>query len=152
MGVRWCMDPIMLASIGAATSIIASALGAGYAISSCAPALASVSTEKPKLVNKLIITIVLGEALAIYGLLISFMIISQLPVVTTIAEGSRALFSGVALGGSALGASLGIAYCGPALITATVERPESYSTNILGLVLSEALAIYGLLIAFMLIS
>jgi|SRR3990170_4697178 len=146
------MDPIMLASIGAAASIIASALSAGYAIASCAPALASVSSEKPELVSKLIITIVLGEALAIYGLLIAFMIISQLPLVTTIAEGSRALFAGVAMGGAAVGASVGIAYCGPALITATVERPESYSTNILGLVLSEALAIYGLLIAFMLIA
>jgi len=146
------MDPIMMASIGAATSIIASALSAAYAISSCAPALASVSSEKPELSSKLIITIVLGEALAIYGLLIAFMIISQLPLVTTTAEGSRALFAGVAMGGAAVGASVGIAYCGPALITATVERPESYSTNILGLVLSEALAIYGLLIAFMLIA
>ncbi len=146
------MDPIMLASIGAAVSIVASALSAGYAIASCSPALASVSSEKPELVSKLIITIVLGEALAIYGLLIAFMIISELPLVTTIADGSRALFAGVAMGGAAVGASVGIAHCGPALITATVERPESYSHNILGLVLSEALAIYGLLIAFMLIA
>jgi F0F1-type ATP synthase membrane subunit c/vacuolar-type H+-ATPase subunit K len=38
------------------------------------------------------------------------------------------------------------------LMTAVVEKPESYTTNILGVVLSEALAIYGLLIAFMLIA
>jgi hypothetical protein len=40
--------------------------------------------------------------------------------------------------------------CGPAMMTAALEKPESFTTNILGLVLSEALAIYGLLIAFML--
>ncbi|MFW6116966.1 MAG: hypothetical protein ACOC6G_00090 [Thermoproteota archaeon] len=146
------MDPVIIASIGAVTSIIVPALSATYAIISCAPALASVSSVKPELSSKLIITIVLGEALAIYGLLISFMIISQLPAVTTIAEGVRALFASFAMGGAAVCASVGISYCGPALITATVERPGSYSTNILGLVLSEALAIYGLLIAFMLIS
>ena len=144
------MDPWALASIGAAVSIIASAVSAGYAIACCAPALASVTSEKPEYASKLLITIVLGEALAIYGLLIAFMIISRLPLITTNDAGIRALSAGISMGGAAVGASVGISYCGPALMTATVERPESYTINILGLVLSEALAIYGLLIAFML--
>ena len=145
------MDPGAMASIGAAVSIIASAVSAGYAIACCAPALASVTSEKPEFASKLIITIVLGEALAIYGLLIAFMIISRLPLITTNDAGIRALSAGISMGGAAVGASVGISYCGPALMTATVERPESFTINILGLVLSEALAIYGLLIAFMLI-
>jgi F0F1-type ATP synthase membrane subunit c/vacuolar-type H+-ATPase subunit K len=141
-----------MASLGAATSIIASALSASYAIIVCAPALASVTSEKPELGSRLIITVVLGEALAIYGLLIAFMIISQLPSIATNDAGVRALLAGITMAACAAIASLGISYCGPALITATVEKPESYSTNILGVVLSEALAIYGLLIAFMLIA
>jgi len=144
------MDPSVMASIGAAVSIIASAISASYAILSCAPALASVTSEKPELGSKLLIAIILGEALAIYGLLIAFMIISRLPTITTEEAGLRALLAGISMGGSAAAASLGISYCGPALMTATVEKPESYTINILGLVLSEALAIYGLLIAFML--
>lgn len=144
------MEPSAIASIGAAVSIIASAGSAGWAIANCAPSLASVTSEKPELGSKLLIAIVLGEALAIYGLLIAFMIISRLPAVTTEAAGFRALMAGIAMGGAAAGASIGISYCGPALMTATVEKPESYTINILGLVLSEALAIYGLLIAFML--
>lgn len=144
------MDPSVMASIGAAISIIASAASASYAIIVCAPALASVTSEKPELGSKLLITIILGEALAIYGLLIAFMIISRLPSITTGDAGFRALLAGISMGGSAAAASIGISYCGPALMTATVEKPESYTINILGLVLSEALAIYGLLIAFML--
>jgi V/A-type H+-transporting ATPase subunit K len=144
------MDPSVMASIGAAVSIIASAISASYAISSCAPALASVTSEKPELGSKLLIAIILGEALAIYGLLIAFMIISRLPVITTEEAGLRAVLAGITMGGTAATASVGISYCGPALMTATVEKPESYTINILGLVLSEALAIYGLLIAFML--
>jgi len=144
------MDPSVMASAGAAVSIIVSAIGASYAIASCAPALASVTSEKPELGSKLLIAIILGEALAIYGLLIAFMIISRLPVITTEEAGLRGLLAGISMGGSAIAAGVGISYCGPALMTATVEKPESYTINILGLVLSEALAIYGLLIAFML--
>lgn len=145
------MDPSTYATLGIAISTVASAAGAAFAISNCGPALASVSTEKPEYSSRLIITIVLGEALAIYGLLIAFMILTQLPLIATHDEGVRALSAGIAMGGAAAAASVGISYCGPALMTATVERPESYSINILGVVLSEALAIYGLLIAFMLI-
>ena len=144
------MDPSVMASIGAAVSIVASAVSASYAIISCAPALASVTSEKPELGSKLLIAIILGEALAIYGLLIAFMIISRLPSITTEEAGLKALIAGISMGSAAAAASVGISYCGPALMTATVEKPESYTVNILGLVLSEALAIYGLLIAFML--
>jgi len=144
------MHPSVMASIGAAVSIIASAVSATYAIITCAPALAAVTSEKPELGSKLLIAIILGEALAIYGLLIAFMIISRLPSITTEEAGLKALLSGISMGSAAAAASVGISYCGPALMTATVEKPESYTVNILGLVLSEALAIYGLLIAFML--
>ncbi|TRO50801.1 hypothetical protein E2P63_05710 [Candidatus Bathyarchaeota archaeon] len=146
------MDPSTLATLGVAVATIASAASATYAIINCAPALASVTSEKPEYGSRLLITIVLGEALAIYGLLIAFMIVSKLPTITTDEAGIRALFSGIAMGGAAIAASVGISYCGPALMTATVEKPESYTTNILGVVLSEALAIYGLLIAFMLVA
>ena len=145
------MDPSIIASIGAAIAIIGSALSASYGILVCGPALASVTSEKPELGSKLLITIVMAEALAIYGLLISFMIISQLPLITTFAAGVRSLLAGICVAGAAGVASLAISYCGPALMTAAVEKPESYSTNILGVVMAEALAIYGLLIAFMLI-
>jgi F0F1-type ATP synthase membrane subunit c/vacuolar-type H+-ATPase subunit K len=62
----------------------------------------------------------------------------------------QTLFSALTMGSTAIFASLGIAWTGPAMMSAAAEKPESFTTNILGLVLSEALAIYGLLIAFML--
>ena len=145
------MDPSTLAIIGIAVATIGSGVSAAFAIINCAPALASVTSEKPEYGSRLLITIVLGEALAIYGLLIAFMIVSKLPEITTTMAGMQALFAGVAMGGAAVAASIGISYCGPALMTAAVEKPESYTINILGVVLSEALAIYGLLIAFMLV-
>ena len=144
------MEPSTLVVIAAALCIIVCAGAAVYSIKTCAPALASVTAEKPELGSKLLITIILGEALAIYGLLIAFMIIARMPEIETLDQAIQSLLASVTMSSTAVIAAIGIAYTGPAMMTAAAEKPESFTTNILGLVLSEALAIYGLLIAFML--
>ena len=144
------MEPSTLVVIAAALCIIVCAGAAVYSIKTCAPALASVTAEKPELGSKLLITIILGEALAIYGLLIAFMIIARMPEIETIDQAIQSLLAAITMSSTAVIAAIGIAYTGPAMMTAAAEKPESFTTNILGLVLSEALAIYGLLIAFML--
>lgn len=145
------MEPATIVILAAAVCIVSCAGAAVYAIKTCGPALASVTSEKPELGTRLLITIILGEALAIYGLLISFMIISQVPLVTTYDKAWSLLLGSVTMGGTAISASIGIAFTGPALMTAMITKPESFTTNILGMILSEALAIFGLLIAFMII-
>ena len=145
------MDPKVLTLIAAALCIIVCAGAALLSIKTCAPALASVTSEKPELGSKLLITIILGEALAIYGLLIAFMIIARIPDIETEYEAIQTLVAALTMSSTAIIASLGISWCGPAMMTAAVDDPRSFTTNILGLVLSEALAIYGLLISFMLI-
>ena len=77
--------------------------------------------------------------------------IAKIPEITTETEALQTLLAAITMISTALTAAIGIAYCGPAMMTAAVEKPESFTTNILGLILSEALAIYGLLISFMLI-
>ena len=144
------MEPSTLVVIAAALCIIVCAGAAVYSIKICAPALASVTAEKPELGSKLLITIILGEALAIYGLLIAFMIIARMPEIETLEQAIQSLLAAITMSSTAVIAAIGIAYTGPAMMTAAAEKPESFTTNILGLVLSEALAIYGLLIAFML--
>lgn len=145
------MDPSLISLIGLALSVGTPLLSAAIAIIICGTALAAISTEKPELTSRLMITVVLGEALAIYGLLIGFMLLSKLPDITTMEAANKALISGIVISAATIAASAGISYSGSALIAATAERPETFSSNIIGLVLSEALAIYGLLIAFMII-
>jgi len=145
------MEPSILGIIAASSCIVLCAIAAVYSIKTCGTALASVTSEKPELGGKLSITIILGEALAIYGLLISFMIIAKVPELQTEHEAVQLLLAAFTMAGTAFTASLGIAYCGPALMTAVITKPESFTINIMGLILSEALAIYGLLISFMII-
>jgi len=145
------MEPTIVAIIAAALCITLCSGAALLCIKTCAPALASVTAEKPELGSKLVIAIILGEALAIYGLLIAFMIIGRMAEITTDEEATKMLVSAITMGSTAIMAGIGISYTGPAMMTAAAEKAESFTTNILGLVLSEALAIYGLLISFMII-
>jgi V/A-type H+-transporting ATPase subunit K len=62
--------------IGAALAIGLSGLGAGIAIYGATSAGAAAITEKPELTTWILIFAALGEGLAIYGLVISIMILT----------------------------------------------------------------------------
>lgn len=144
-------DPSLIALVGVALAILVPIISAAIAIITCGTAIAGVGIEKPTLLSRLIITVVLGEALAIYGLLIAFMLLSKLPMILTDEAANKALIAGIIMAVAAAAAGSGISYSGSSLAGATAERPETFSSNVIGVVLSEALAIYGLLIAFMVI-
>ena len=67
-----------LGFIAAALAVAASALGAGWAVASAAPAAIGAISENPENFGKAIIFVALGEGVAIYGLLISILIINKL--------------------------------------------------------------------------
>lgn len=67
-----------LAYIAAALVTGMSCLGAGYAVACAAPAAIGAFSEDPAAFGKAIIFVVLGEGVAIYGLLISILIINKL--------------------------------------------------------------------------
>lgn len=144
-------DPGMIGLLAVSLAILVPVISAAITIIICGTSIAGVGIEKPGLLSRLIITVVLGEALAIYGLLIAFMLISKLPLMTTAESANKALTSGVIMAVAAAAAASGISYSGSSLAGATLEREETFSSNVIAVVLSEALAIYGLLIAFMII-
>lgn len=55
-----------------------SGIGGGIAVASAAPAAIAATSEDPKAFGKALIFVVLGEGIAIYGLLISIMIFSKI--------------------------------------------------------------------------
>ncbi len=144
-------EPSTTALVGVGLAILIPIIAAAFTIITCGTAIAGVGIKKPKLLSRLIITVVLGEALAIYGLLIAFMLLSKLPLITSTNAANTALMAGIIIAGSCISASAGISYSGISLAGATLEREETFSSNVIAVVLSEALAIYGLLMSFMLI-
>lgn len=144
-------EPSTTALVGVGLAILVPIVAAAFTIITCGTAIAGVGIKKPGLLSRLIITVVLGEALAIYGLLIAFMLLSKLPMVTSVDSANKALMAGIIIAVASVSACAGISYSGSSLAGATLEREETFSSNVIGVVLSEALAIYGLLISFMII-
>lgn len=70
-----------LGFIGAALSIGLAGIGGGLALSAGAPAAIGAVAEDPKSFGKAIIFVALGEAVAIYGLIIAFLIVLKLPTI-----------------------------------------------------------------------
>ena len=67
-----------MAFIGAAAATGLSCIGGGIAVGNAAPAAIGATSEDPKAFGKAIIFVALGEGIALYGMLISIMILSQL--------------------------------------------------------------------------
>jgi len=63
---------------GAAIAMGLSAIGAGYAIGKAGAAASAATAEKPEVSGRLLIYLVLGEGIAIYGLLIAILVLFAL--------------------------------------------------------------------------
>jgi V/A-type H+-transporting ATPase subunit K len=61
------------------------------------------------------------------------------------------LGAAIAVAGSSLGAGIGVSYTGSAALAAISEKPEMFGRAMLFVGLAEGIAIYGLVIAIMLI-
>ena len=151
------LDPIFWASLGIALSILLAAIGAGLGIGISGPGVAGAITEKPEIFARSFIAVVLAEALAIYGLVVALLAVFKLPAIANPANlaaadsAFRIFAAGLAVGGGALGAGFGIGTSGSAMAAATAEKPELYSRVLIPVILSEALAIYSLIIALLLV-
>ncbi len=67
-----------LGYIAAALSVGLGSIGCGIAVGSAAPAAIGAVAEEPKSFSKALIFVALGEGVALYGFLISFMILNAL--------------------------------------------------------------------------
>lgn len=77
-GVAISGEAMGMGFIAAALVTGLSCLGAGIAVAAAAPAAIGAVSEDPKSFGKAMIFVVLGEGVAIYGLLISILILNRL--------------------------------------------------------------------------
>jgi V/A-type H+-transporting ATPase subunit K len=62
-------------AMSAAIAMGVSALGSGYALAKAGAAASAAAAERPEVAGRLLIYLVLGEGIAIYGLLVAILII-----------------------------------------------------------------------------
>jgi V/A-type H+/Na+-transporting ATPase subunit K len=66
-------------------------------------------------------------------------------------NGQALIGAAIAVAGSSIGAAIGVAYTGSAALAAMSERPEMFGRAMVIVGLAEGIAIYGLVIAIILI-
>lgn len=71
-------DSMSIGLLAAALATGLAGIGGGLAVASAAPAAIAANSENPKTFGKSMIFVALGESIAIYGLVISIMILSKL--------------------------------------------------------------------------
>ncbi|KAF7283881.1 vacuolar H[+] ATPase 16kD subunit 1 [Rhynchophorus ferrugineus] len=135
--------------MGAASAIIFSSLGAAYGTAKSGTGIAAMSVMRPELIMKCIIPVVMAGIIAIYGLVISVLIVSNItePPSYTLYKGFLHLGAGLAVGFSGLAAGFAIGIAGDAGVRGTAQQPRLFVGMILILIFAEVLGLYGLIVA-----
>ncbi len=145
-------DPLALAAIGAGLAIGLSGIGSGIGVGIAGASGAGVISERPEKFGTALVFQALPQTQAIYGLLVGILIIVG---VGLLGGGEKTIPEGV--GYAALGAGLAVGLAGFSAIGqgvassagmgATSVKPEMFGRGMVFSVLPETQAIYGLLVA-----
>ena len=96
--------------------------------------------------------LVLAAALSLAAVLLGMAEPASAATTTGTSDSWAALLgAGIAVGGSAIGAGFAVAYTGAAALAAISEKPEIFGRTLVIVGLAEGIAIYGLVIAIILI-
>jgi len=100
--------------------------------------------------------LLLVAALVVLALALSAGPAAAAPVATATATASSASWAAligaaIAVAGSSIGAAIAVAYTGAAALAALSERPELFGRSMVIVGLAEGIAIYGLVVAIILI-
>ncbi|MEE9409746.1 MAG: hypothetical protein V3V41_02335 [Candidatus Heimdallarchaeota archaeon] len=151
------VNSILLGIIGISGTML-TIIGAGIPLAKGIQAAAAAVAEKQKLNMFILIYLALAEALAIYGLLIAFIMYTKISDAIQGTGTFTEIHGYIYIGAmfvmivSNLGAAITLAKGEPAAIGSITANSEVFTPNLIYLGLGEALAIYGLLIAFILLS
>ncbi len=101
--------------------------------------------------NKKIIFLQLAIALVLIITVYTTFVVAQTFDFTPFAKSTVGAGAGMAVGLAGLGAGVGMGTASAAAIGAISEKPEMFGRTIIYIVLIEAIAIYGLVISFLLL-
>jgi len=139
--------------IGVSAALVFSNLGSSYGTAKSAVGISSMGVTNPDAVMKNIIPVVMAGILGIYGLIVSVIIIQNIPTSQYSAYNGYAHFAaGIACGLSSLSAGLCIGIVGDSGVRAAGQHEKLYVPMVLILIFAEALGLYGLIIAIILSS
>jgi V/A-type H+-transporting ATPase subunit K len=143
-----------LAAIGAGVAVGMAGLGSGIGQGIAAAGSVGAVAEDEDMFARGIIFTALPETQAIYGFLIAILLLVFSGVMggkaLTVPAGLVAIGAGAAVGFAGLGSGMGQGITASSAVGAVVEEPDMFARGIIFTALSETQAIYGFLIAILL--
>jgi V/A-type H+-transporting ATPase subunit K len=142
----------LVSIFGAFLAILVPGIGSGYAmqkIGELSESLLGENSRKDFFTNSLIFS-VLAETPTIYGLLIAILVIMKLPKDILLAYGTLLASLSVAIPGVAAAYAIGLV--SQAALVAIHEKKSLFGKTLILAALPEAIAIYGLIIALLILS
>ncbi|CAL9730590.1 H(+)-transporting V0 sector ATPase subunit c PWA37_001947 [Arxiozyma heterogenica] len=137
-------------ALGCAASIIFTSFGAAYGTAKSGVGVCVTCVLRPDLLIKSIVPVVMAGIIAIYGLVVSVLVVYSLGQKQALYTGFIQLGAGLSVGLSGLAAGFAIGIVGDAGVRGTAQQPRLFVGMILILIFSEVLGLYGLIVALLL--
>ncbi|KAF7718808.1 V-type H+-ATPase, proteolipid subunit [Penicillium ucsense] len=137
---------------GIASAMVFGAGGAAYGTAKSGIGIAGVGTFRPDLIMKSLIPVVMSGIIAVYGLVISVLIVGDIrpDQQQSLYKGCMHLAAGLSVGLSGLAAGYTIGVVGDAGVRAYMQQSRVYVGMILILIFGEVLGLYGLIVGLIL--
>ncbi|KAH9261894.1 V-type ATPase, C subunit [Batrachochytrium salamandrivorans] len=141
---------------GAALGLLVANLGAAYGMAKSGVGVSAMGQMNPEAVMKNIIPVVMAGVIGIYGLIVAVLIIAKVdkPVgginVYNWDGAFKSLAAGLCVGFSGLGAGYAIGEVGDVGVRGVGREPRLFVSMILIMIFSEAIALFGLIVALVL--
>ena len=146
--------PSFFAYAGVATALVFANMGAAYGTAKSSIGISNLGLVDEKKIFKALIPIIMAGILGIYGLIIAVLIANKSDVGGNLAPevGYRFFGAGLVCGFSSLASGLAIGIAGEAGVKAYAQTDKIFTGMILTLIFAEALGLFGLIVAVMMIS
>ena len=139
--------------MGIASALVFANLGAAYGTGKSGVGIASLSVIAHERIFKALIPIIMAGILGIYGVIIAVIANNKIKEQDDMStkDGYRTLGAGLACGLSALASGLAIGVAGDAGVRAFAQTENIFVGMILILIFAEAIGLYGLIVAIIMI-
>ena len=145
---------LFFGGMGIVSALVFGNMGAAYGTAKSGVGICSVAVLKPELIIKSIIPVVMAGILGIYGLIVAVVINSKIKGAgqgITLQDGYKYFGAGLTNGLSAVAAGLAIGIAGEAGVRAYAQTEAIFVGMILIMIFAEAIGLYGLIVAIIIV-
>lgn len=135
--------------LGAALALGLANVGSAYGTAKAGVALAHLGIQAPNKVMRGLVPVVMAGILGIYGLIVAVIIVSGIGKDYAAYKGYLHLGAGLAAGMASMAAGYAIGIVGDSCCFAYAKSDKIFVAMILMLIFSEALGLYGLIVALL---